>query len=162
MMGAGKSTVGKALAERAGREFRDTDSLLQHRFGRTVTDIFRIYGEEAFRAHETSILESLSEGPYVLATGGGIVLREENWAHLKRLGVTLYLHASAEVLIERLERSRRKRPLLENDDWEDRVRALLASRQILYQRSDVSVCVDQLDTEATVEAILARIPEVRR
>ena len=69
MMGAGKTSVGRALAERSGRPFRDTDLMLQTRFGRPVSQIFRVYGESTFRDHETSILRSLEPEACILSTG---------------------------------------------------------------------------------------------
>lgn len=145
MMGAGKSSVGRALAELSGRQFVDTDLLLQHRFGRPVHQIFRLYGEAAFRAHETSVLKSLNPGPIVLATGGGIVGEPANWTELGRLGVTIYLKANYETLLGRLESSKKKRPLLMEEKWPDRVRELLDVRCDLYDKADLIVNIDDLD-----------------
>ncbi|MFX5268097.1 shikimate kinase, partial [Acinetobacter baumannii] len=89
----------------------DTDQILQNRFGRPISTIFKLYGEEAFRGHETSVLKELSPDNAVISTGGGIVLREENWHELRRLGTILYLRASADTLKKRLHYSKRKRPL---------------------------------------------------
>ena len=112
MMGAGKSSIGRNLAEASHRPFLDTDLLLQNRLGRPVSQIFQVYGEATFRDHETSILRNLEPEPVVLATGGGIVLREENWTEMRRLGITVFLDAAFETLTERLARSKKKRPLL--------------------------------------------------
>src|SRR5690349_9612051 len=103
MMGAGKSSVGRALAEASGRPFLDTDLMLQNRLGRPITQIFQVYGEETFRDHETSILRSLEPHPAIVSTGGGIVIREANWSEMKRLGLVIYLKARPETLISRLE-----------------------------------------------------------
>ena len=155
MMGAGKSSVGRALAEISGREFMDTDLLLQNRFGRPVYQIFEVYGEEAFRQHETSVLTGLEPSNCVLATGGGIVGREANWAEMHRLGLTIYLNASLETLVARLECSKKKRPLLLEDTWPDRVEALLAQRRPLYERADIVVPVESDD----VKGIASRVYE---
>jgi shikimate kinase len=159
MMGVGKSSLGRALAEAAQRQFDDTDAMLQRRFGRTVTDIFRVYGEETFRDHETSLLRSLEPGPFVLATGGGIVLRDENWSQLRRLGYTLYLRAKPETLIERLDRSVKKRPLLAGDDWQDRVRSILESRQERYALADDILDVDGMEAGEAASTALAVFQE---
>lgn len=159
MMGAGKSSVGRALAELSGREFVDTDILLQHRFGRPVHQIFSVYGEEAFRLHETSVLKSLDPTPVVLATGGGIVTREANWAELKRLGWTIYLNASLETLIARLEASKKKRPLLMAEAWPERVETLLDQRKALYEQADMVVGVDGDDVKGLAETVLHTIAE---
>jgi shikimate kinase len=153
MMGAGKSAVGRALAELSGREFMDTDLLLQHRLGRPVSQLFHVYGEDAFRDHETSILHSLEPCPAVLATGGGIVVREANWPEMRRLGLTIYLKATPEVLIERLSHSKKKRPLLQVEDWEGRLRRLLEQRTPLYEQADVTVCIDGSDIADAAERV---------
>ena len=137
MMGAGKSTVGRLLAEKAHRTFQDTDQLIVQRLGRPIGQLFSVYGQEAFRDHETSILRSLEPQKCVLATGGGIVLREANWIELRRLGVVAYLDIPVELLIERLEKSTKKRPLLAVDDWKERVSELLCERRPLYEKADI-------------------------
>jgi shikimate kinase len=139
MMGAGKSAVGRAIASLSNRPFVDTDQLLQARFGRSIDQIFKRFGEETFRAHETSILKGLEPGSYVLATGGGIVMRPQNWDEMRRLGVTLFLDAGREVLCGRLAASKKKRPLLEVEDWEGRVETLLEARIPLYTQADLRV-----------------------
>lgn len=152
-MGVGKSAVGRRIAEATGRTFEDTDLLLERRFGRAVHQIFSVYGEAAFRDHELSILKSLQPGNFVVSTGGGIVLREDNWSELNRLGIVVYLEASAETLISHLANSKKKRPLLATENWEDRVREILSNRQELYRKADIRV---QVDTEADISAIAER------
>lgn len=137
MMGAGKTSVGRELAKVSGREFQDTDRLLEYRLGRPVSGIFHTYGEPTFRQHETSILESLHPGRFVVSTGGGIVTVEANWAEMDRLGTTIFLRVTPERLIERLKVSRKRRPLLETDNWEDRLRDLYQARMPLYERADI-------------------------
>ncbi len=154
MMGAGKSTVGRALADLSEREFIDTDLLLQQRLGRPIPKIFEIYGEATFRDHETSILKSLNPCAAVVSTGGGIVLRDENWMEMQRLGVTIYLEASPDVLIDRLEKSKKKRPLLDVEDWEERLRTLLEARKPLYEKAEVRVQVDEANLEDGAQLIL--------
>ncbi|HRJ26001.1 MAG TPA: shikimate kinase [Fimbriimonadaceae bacterium] len=156
MMGAGKSTIGRELAVRSGRSFRDTDQMIQSRFGRSVARVFDLYGEAAFREHETSLLESLHPAKEVLATGGGIVLREENWVEMRRLGTTVYLDVEPEVLKQRLSKSKKPRPLLMVDQWESRFDALYAARQELYRKADLCVALG-LDTphETVTKLLLA-------
>lgn len=155
MMGAGKSSVGRRLADLSGREFIDTDQLLQNRLGRSISQIFSIYGEETFRDHESSVLKALNPGPTVVSTGGGIVLREENWEELNRLGQIIYLKASPETLINRLESSKKKRPLLSSDDWQDRLKTILDSRQHLYSKASVVVDLDEVEIEQAAEHLHA-------
>lgn len=157
MMGSGKTTVGRTLADVSQREFFDTDLLLQQKLGRPISQIFQLYGEDAFRCHETCLLRGLEPGPYILATGGGIVIRPENWPELRRLGVVVYLKATPDVLIERLERSRKKRPLLDVEGWQDRLRALLAQRTPLYEQADLTVELEKAELDDATEAVLRAI-----
>ncbi|MDX2064646.1 MAG: shikimate kinase [Fimbriimonadaceae bacterium] len=150
MMGAGKTTIGKRIAELTGRPLFDTDAMIQQRFGRTVSQIFQIYGERAFRDHETEVLESFPPAGGVLSTGGGIVLRDENWTAMRRLGPTAYLRATETQLLNRLETSKRKRPLLADSDWQSKVRQILAARQSRYEMADFVLDVSD-DADETAE-----------
>lgn len=142
MMGAGKTTLGRVLSERLQVPFRDSDRMLEHRLGRPIPQLFSIYGEEAFRGHETSVLRDIHREPGVLATGGGIVLRDENWGEFSRLGVTVFLDVPVERLKRRLTQSRRRRPLLEVENWEETFDALYASRIERYRRADIIFTID--------------------
>jgi shikimate kinase len=153
MMGSGKSSVGRRVAELTGRPFLDTDLLLQSKLGRSIPQIFALYGEDAFRAHETGILKSLEPDRNVLATGGGIVVREENWTHLRRLGVTIYLKGSLSTLVGRLESSKKKRPLLDDEQWEKRLEQLLAQRMPYYERADLIISVDTTSIDEAADQI---------
>lgn len=157
MMGAGKSSVGRALASLSEREFCDTDLMLQTRLGRPIPQLFQIYGESAFRDHETSILRSLSPGKSVLSTGGGIVLRDDNWNELRRLGTTIYLRSPLESIIARLEASKKKRPLLQSEEWRERVQSLLAERAHLYEQADLIVDLDGCDVQSGAERVKAAL-----
>jgi len=152
-MGAGKTTIGRGLATLSSREFLDTDLMIEKRIGRSVQQVFKIYTEQAFRDHETSILKSLSPGPNVISTGGGIILRDQNWSELQRIGITIYLEASAESIIGRLQYGRKKRPLLQTDNWQERIRDLLAGRQDLYRQADITVNLDSLGIDEAIQAV---------
>lgn len=157
MMGVGKSAVGRALAALSDREFRDTDILLQNLLGKSVAQIFEVYGEAAFRDHEHAALRRLEPGPYVLSTGGGIVMREDNWDEMRRLGTTIYLQAEPETLVRRLSESKKKRPLLLGDEWEQRLMDLLASRQPLYAKADFHISVDGQEIDEVAAAVHRRL-----
>jgi len=157
MMGAGKSTVGRMLADALGVGFKDTDSLIENRLGRPTSQVFKLFGEETFRQHETAILRSLAIDNDVLATGGGIVLRDENWAEMKRLGPVVFLDVEAQRLQERLRKSKRKRPLLEREDWEDVLAELLKTRRPLYLKADIVVEVDTEDFSETILKIVEQL-----
>lgn len=157
MMGAGKTTTGNLLAHAADRSFVDTDKLIEFRLGRPIPKIFEHYGEQAFRDHETSIIKTLSPAHEVVSTGGGAVLRTENWEHFQKIGKTIYLRASADEIINRLATSKRKRPLLDTENWEDRVREILAARAGLYEQADYIINVDKIEQDELVKLILKEV-----
>lgn len=154
MMGSGKSAVGRSLAQLTDRPFVDTDQLLQRRIGRPIKQMFDLYGEHSFREFETKILREMAAEPVILSTGGGIIMRPENWVELRRLGKIVYLRARAETLIDRLSFSRNKRPLLANEDWECRLREILSARVSLYEQADLVVDVDDSEIDAIANSIV--------
>ena len=157
MMGAGKSTVGRALAAKAEVPFQDTDTLLESRFGRRVSAIFDIYGEEAFRGHETSMLMGLERKPCVLATGGGIVTVPQNWDEFRRLGTTIFMDVPASQLKVRLAKSKKRRPLLEFEDWESRFESLFEARRPLYCQADIIFEIDAAHLEEAASQLYERL-----
>ena len=133
LMGAGKSSVARELATKTGRRCEDTDQLVAARAGLPVAAIFAAHGEDHFRTLETAALGSLAaQTGLVIATGGGIVTREENRSLLRGLGVVVWLTAREEVLFARVSRNRR-RPLLHTADPRATLRGLLAGRQAFYR-----------------------------
>ena len=135
MMGAGKTTLGKALARRRGQEFVDTDRLLVERTGVPVTTIFEFEGEEGFRKRETALLcEVATRSGCVVATGGGAVLAAENRRAMREAGTVVYLRARLESLWERL-RHDSTRPLLATADPRATLAAILEQRDPLYREA---------------------------
>ncbi len=133
MMGAGKTTVGRALAHRLKREFVDTDKLLIERTGVAVATVFEIEGEEGFRRRESALLREVCDGEgRVVATGGGIVLSEENRQAMRESGTVVYLRARLESLWERT-RQDTSRPLLATPNPRERLGDLLKQREPLYR-----------------------------
>lgn len=131
-MGCGKSSVGRRIAAVTGHRFVDTDELIVARAGKPITAIFAEDGEASFRDLEAAVLGDLAgEAGLVLATGGGIVLRPENRAALRRIGPVIWLDAEADLLFERVSRNR-KRPLLHTEDPRATFDALLAARREIY------------------------------
>ncbi len=159
MMGAGKSTIGHLLAEQTGREFVDIDRLIEKRLGRPISQFFQHYGEEAFRDHETSIIKTLASGPTVVATGGGAILRQENWDHFHSIGKLIYLRSEPAELIRRLQTSKKKRPLLNTENWEATLIALLESRKEQYEQADIIINVDDSQQDEIVERVLGKLGE---
>lgn len=141
MMGCGKTTVGKVLAQGVGYQFLDTDQLVEQVSGQTIPEIFTEQGEKGFRDLEAEVLAQVSPFPrLVVATGGGIVLRRLNWSYLHH-GVVIWLDAATEVLLKRLRSERSRRPLLSTPDPETTLRHLLEQRRPLYAQADVHVSI---------------------
>lgn len=156
MMGSGKSAVGRILAVRLGVPFVDLDETIEAGEGRSIAEIFEGDGEEAFRAIESAHLAGACVRPRaVISTGGGVVLRAENRAALRRWGIVVYLRAAASTLAARLSGTERaRRPLLAGADAEERLLALLASRRPFYEEADLVVDTDGLTPEE-VAALIA-------
>lgn len=132
-MGAGKSTIGRALASILHKSFVDSDHEIEARTGAPVALIFEIEGEAGFRQRESAMIEELTRGhDIVLATGGGVVLSVDNRRRLRERGTVVYLHAPLETLLERT-RHDRGRPLLQTGDREGVLKRLLEQRDPLYR-----------------------------
>ncbi len=157
MMGSGKSTVGKALSRLTGKPFVDTDTLIEEKYG-VISEIFAKHGEEYFRALETQTVKELSgQDGWIIATGGGLVLREENVALLKEKGKIVYLKAEPSTLKERLSGDKR-RPLLQTGNLE----TLLKKRAPVYESvADYIVQVDKKSPQENAKEIIEKItPEL--
>lgn len=160
LMGAGKTTVGKALARRFQKRFFDSDHEIEATTGVRIPIIFEIEGEAGFRARETEVIHQLTQSQnIVLATGGGAVLRDENRTYLQQNGFVIYLRATPEDLYERT-RHDRNRPLLQTGDPLAKLRELYALRDPLY-REVADIVIDT--SRQTVPALLHALePQLRR
>ena len=158
MMGAGKTTIGKALARHLGRAFVDSDRVLAERTGVAVATIFEIEGEEGFRRRERAIIAELAEGEdHVVATGGGSILAEENRRAMRAAGTVVFLRARVESLWERT-RHDTSRPLLATPDPRGKLQALLAEREPLYhEAAHVVVDTGSQSTQTVVKRIAAAL-----
>lgn len=135
MMGAGKTTVGRLLANFLEKKFYDSDREIQKRTGVSIPLIFEIEGEAGFRKRETEMLSELVKtGNIVLATGGGAVLSAENREMLKRSGTVIYLRATIDDLWRRT-RHDKNRPLLQTQDPRTKLTELYAQRDPLYRET---------------------------
>jgi shikimate kinase len=133
MMGAGKTTLGKKLAQRMGFEFVDTDRVLVERTGVPVATVFEIEGEDGFRRREAGVIAEFAERRgVVVATGGGAVLAEENRRVMRAAGTVIYLRARLESLWERT-RHDTSRPLLSTPDPRATLAQILEKRDPLYR-----------------------------
>ena len=157
-MGAGKTTVGKQLASKCGKQFADTDAMIVEKEKMSINDIFAKYGESHFRAIETNLLKEMmdSMSGYVISCGGGLPLKEENRAYLKRLGKVIYLKADESDIIKRLKNDN-TRPLLKGpkDEVRAKVHGMLEIRNPIYKEAADSVIVtsDKKISEIVAEII---------
>lgn len=133
LMGVGKTTIGRHLAELFALDFLDADHEIERRTGAQIPLIFEIEGEAGFRKREAQVIDELTQrNNIVLATGGGAVLLPENREHLRHRGHVVYLQADIDTLYERTRRDRH-RPLLRTEDPRARLRELLRERDPLYR-----------------------------
>lgn len=162
MMGSGKSTTGKLLAEKLGYQFFDTDEVITQATGLTISQIFAEAGEAKFRKTETQVLSQFSAYTrLVVATGGGIVLERMNWSHMQQ-GLVIWLEVESETLLNRLKEDT-TRPLLQDTDPQQTLKTLLEQRHRLYAQADIKVYVEEHDSPDTVvAAMVAEIPHVLR
>jgi len=160
MMGAGKTTIGSLLAEQLGYRFFDTDTLIEQASSMKIADIFANVGEEGFRQIETTVLAELSSRIYAtIATGGGIVLRRENWGYL-HYGLVLWLDIPLDLLVTRLAGDE-SRPLLKNEDPKAKLAQLFAERKSLYAQADLRIAISEGETpQQIVVRMLEAIPTV--
>ncbi len=162
-MGAGKTTIGRQLADVLGMSFKDSDHEIVRRTGASIPLIFEIEGEEGFRKREQDVIDALTaEGDLVLATGGGAILREANRAHLSNRGTVIYLHGSIEQLLRRTRRDR-NRPLLQTDDPRAKLEQLTAERDPLYREvADFVIYTDDRSVRSVVKEIVARLHQLEK
>ena len=157
MMGAGKTTIGVKIAELTGRKWYDTDGVITDRYGK-ISDIFEFYGEAHFRKIETEVVKELAAlDNLVISTGGGLVLKSENNALLKKDGKIVFLRASVDTLVARLNGDN-SRPLLQASEQNVRARLekLLRERAPIYEHvADFTVDVDGKTPKQIAEEIIA-------
>ncbi len=143
LMGAGKSTVGRRLANALGVKFLDADDEIVVAAGRPIPDIFAERGEEEFRAGERRVIARLLEGePHILATGGGAFMNPLTRVLMREKAVTIWLRADLETLLQRVSR-RNDRPLLQNTDQRKTMEKLISIRYPIYKQADL--IVDSMD-----------------
>ena len=159
MMGAGKTTVGRRLAQRLHRHFVDSDEEIEKAAGMPVEDIFTIRGEEDFRAGEVKVINRLlRDDGLVLGTGGGAFINAETRALVKQQSLSVWLKADFELLFARVSR-RSNRPLLKTADPRATLRELMQRRYPIYGEADITVVTrdvphEQVTTDV-VDAILS-------
>ena len=160
LMGAGKTTIGRQIANELSLEFFDSDHEIENRTGVTITHIFDIEGEAGFRKRETNVLNDLTEKKgIVLATGGGAILKPENRQFLMSRGTTIYLYADIDTLFERTSKDR-NRPLLQTENPKTKLEELFEIRDPLYRETaDIIIDTGKDSVRLAIKEILEKLQE---
>lgn len=157
MPGSGKSTVGKQLARRLQCPFVDLDELIEEEEGMSISEIFRTKGEAAFREMELRYLSLLLQGaPAIIALGGGALSTQKLFELLARDANLIYLSVPIQVLVDRLKNERALRPLLANEDWQERLLDLEQRRKPIFEKAPTRIDGAQ-NVEIVVENIIKQL-----
>ena len=160
MMGSGKTSTGRPLAERLGYGFVDADAVIEQAAGCSIPEIFDRDGEAGFRCLESQVLSAISQRhSLVVATGGGVVTQPENWGMLHS-GIVSWLDVVPDQLLQRLNADSTVRPLLQTADPEAALNALLNERRPLYAEADLTVVINDETPEAVADGILQLVPSL--
>ena len=160
MMGSGKSSTGRPLAERLGYGFVDADAVIEQVTGSNISEIFERDGEDHFRDLETQVPRSISERhSLVVATGGGIVTRSENWGMMHQ-GIVIWLDVERDQLLLRLQKDSTQRPLLQMNDPGEAVDEILRQRRPLYNEADLTVVIGTETADVVADGIIQLLPEL--
>ena len=158
MMGSGKTSTGRPLAKRLGYGFVDADAVIEQVAGCTIPEIFERDGEAGFRSIESQVLNAISQRhSLVVATGGGVVSKPENWGQLHS-GIVVWLDVNRAQLIERLRDDSTQRPLLQQPNPEAALDTLLQQRRPLYGEADLTVVIKDESPDAVADGILQLLP----
>ena len=158
MMGSGKTSTGRPLAKRLGYGFVDADAVIEQVAGCTIPEIFERDGEAGFRSIESQVLNAISQRhSLVVATGGGVVTKPENWGQLHS-GIVVWLDVNRAQLIERLQDDSTQTPLLQHPHPEAALDTLLQERRPLYGEADLTVVIKDESPDAVADGILQLLP----
>ncbi len=161
LMGAGKSCIGRRLAGRTGLAFIDADTEIEKAAGCTVAEIFRRYGETAFRDGERRVMTRLlADKPSILAAGGGAFMDENTRALIHARAISVWLRADLETLVARTK-GRTHRPLLNTGDARETLTRLMDQRYPVYAQADITVDTGLDNPNLTCTKVLAAIDEFR-
>ena len=154
LMGAGKSAIGKRLAQRLGLPFVDADEEIERAAGCSVAEFFERFGEAEFRAGERRVIARLLDGPpHVLSTGGGAYMDADTRALMRARATTVWLRADLDVLYDRVKR-RGHRPLLKQGEPREILNRLMQQRYPIYAEADVTVESTAQPAERTTEEVI--------
>ena len=160
MMGSGKTSTGRPLAERLGYGFVDADAVIEQAAGCSIPEIFDRDGEAGFRGLESQVLSAISQRhSLVVATGGGVVTQPENWGVLHS-GIVIWLDVVPDQLLQRLKADRTVRPLLKTADPEAVLDQLLNERRPLYGEADLTVVINDETPDVVADGILQLLPSL--
>ena len=158
LMGVGKTTVGRRLARKLGRDFYDSDDEIEAASGRTVAGYFRDHGEAEFRNGERRVIERLLDGkPIILATGGGAFIPDATRKILNEKALTIWLKGDFNTIMERVSRNRDKRPLLRVADPRAKMRELMDARHPIYAKAHITVPIARGPHIRTVNKVIRAI-----
>ncbi len=159
-MGCGKTTYGKALADKLGIFFMDTDKSIEQMAGMSVSSIFARRGEADFRDMESALLTRIAEQPrkyprdMILSIGGGMPVKLENRINLKMIGKVVYLRATEALLVSRLQGDNADRPMIAGDDPAEKIHKLLKEREAIYlDAANVIIDIDGKSDEQIVKEL---------
>jgi len=156
-MGCGKSTVGREISLQLNYSLVDTDALIEESVEKPISEIFADHGEGHFRSLETELLGQIHNANcthQIISTGGGLPVREENRAWLKKLGYVVWLKVGVDTVMKRTAKSNH-RPLLRTDNAKQKVEEMLAVRNPIYREvADLSINTDDLEISETVHGII--------
>lgn len=160
LMGVGKTTLGKHIAQKLGRSFYDSDDEICLRTGVSIATIFELEGEQGFRQRESLIIDELTNYKnIVLATGGGAVLNEKNRHNLSERGTVIYLHASPKILLKRTQHDK-SRPLLQVENPLAKLEELYNIRDGIYRETaHIIIEADQNYFHITIDKILKKLQQ---
>ena len=159
MMGCGKSTIGPKLAQFLDYKFIDLDSLIEKVSDKAIDEIFMSDGEEAFRKIESQCLQETVLLPsLIVSTGGGIVMKSENWGILRQ-GIVVWIDLDKDIALKRLGSDIQNRPLLKGKDFKRQYNQIFESRKNLYAQADLKVEISNQNIEEVIENILLAISQ---
>ena len=159
MMGAGKSSIGRRLANRLGMAFADADTEIEQAANASITEIFDRHGEAFFRDGERRVIQRLLDGPAkVLATGGGAFIQPDTRAAIQKSAVSIWLKADRDLLLARVKR-RNNRPLLKNGDPAEIIDRLIAERYPVYAQADIHIQSRDIAHDVVIDDILTALAD---
>ena len=157
MMGSGKTDTGPFITEALGYSFIDVDQVIEKVAKNSIAEIFKEQGEEVFRGIETQVLKEIGKRhSLVVATGGGIVTRPENWGILHQ-GIVIWLNPVEQELVTRLKLDSNRRPLLDKNNIEESITSVLRQRRIFYSEADLNIKINKESPQEVASKVLEKL-----